>query len=97
MKRRYLITYDLNSPGQDYQKLYRTIESVSDGACVRVCESAFLIRSVLQTAHEVLVKITPAFDINDVVLVTEVDQTLQAYLPNEEHSILVQNLMNREY
>lgn len=32
MKKRYMITYDLNAPGKNYDKVIESIKNASDGA-----------------------------------------------------------------
>lgn len=38
----YLITYDLNEPGQDYQELYDAIETLDSNA-LRIADSVWVI------------------------------------------------------
>lgn len=39
----YLITYDLNSPGQNYEKLYETIKSF--GECAHYLDSTWFVKT----------------------------------------------------
>ncbi len=73
MKKRYLITYDLSQPNQNYNALYTAIETTSDGEYVRVCESSFLIRSDLQDSKDVYLKLKSALDTNDTLIVFEIN------------------------
>lgn len=79
-KKRYLITYDLNTEGQDYENVIAAIKSASDGTCCSYWKSSYLIRSSLQTADAVSDKITPYLDSNDTLIVMEVTQNYQGWL-----------------
>ena len=72
IKKLYLVTYDLNSPGQNYSKVIDG--GAGDSGYVSVCKSSFLICSSLQTAQEVFRKLTYGLDINDDVFITEIKQ-----------------------
>ena len=53
MKKRYMITYDLNKQGKDYQNVIAAIKDASDGCWCHYWESSFLIRSNYQSADDV--------------------------------------------
>ena len=84
IKKLYLVTYDLNSPGQNYSKVIDAIKIAGDGGYVSVCKSSFLICSSLQTAQEVFRKLTYGLDINDDIFITEIKQNFYYYLPEKE-------------
>ena len=79
-KKRYLITYDLNREGQDYENVITAIKNASDGTWCSYWKSSFLIRSDLQTADDVSKKITPYLDSNDTLIVMEVTKNYQGWL-----------------
>lgn len=83
MKKRYFITYDLNKAGQDYENVIQAIKSASDGAWCTYWESSYLIRSNYQSAQEVSDKITKYLDSNDSLLVIEVINNTQGWLPKD--------------
>lgn len=66
----YLVAYDLNSPGQNYQKVSVALETLSDRLC-HFQKSVWLIRTD-RTAQEVGEAIRAATDRNDEYLVIEV-------------------------
>ena len=84
MKKRYLITYDLNKTGQDYEDVINAIKSASDGAWCTYWKSAFLIRSDYQSANEVSDLIIPYIDSNDRLIVIEVIRNFQGCLTKEQ-------------
>ena len=63
---RYIVTYDLVSPGQNYEELYKRIKSYRTWA--RIAESSWAIVSS-QTAMEVRNHVRAALDSNDRLLV----------------------------
>ena len=67
MKKRYLITYDLNKKGQDYENVIQAIKDASDGTWCTYWKSSFLIRSNYLTADQVFTKIKPYVDRKSVV------------------------------
>ncbi len=83
-KKRYLITYDLNKEGQDYENVIAAIKSASDGNWCTYWKSSFLIRSDLQTADDVSIKITPYLDSNDALIVMEVTPNYQGWLSKKK-------------
>lgn len=80
MKKRYLITYDLNSTGQKYDKVIQSIKDCSDGVWCTYWKSSFLIRSNFLTADEVMRRIQPYIDSNDSIIVMEVTKNYQGFL-----------------
>lgn len=73
----YMITYDLNKQGQDYENVIQAIKDASTGVWCSYWKSSFLIKSNLKTADEVSNKITPYLDSNDKLLVIEVKEHYQ--------------------
>ncbi len=94
----YLITYDLNSPYQDYSKLIDSIKRVGDKGYVRVCKSSFLVRSTLQTAQEILKILSLGFDYDDDVFVAEIKANYGYYLNDKEQlQATVESLLSSIY
>lgn len=92
MKKRYLITYDLNKQGQNYEKVIESIKKASDGAWCTYWKSSFLIRSDFQTANEVSAFITPHLDKTDSLLVIEVNRNYQGWLPRKRWDYINNNI-----
>lgn len=63
----YFVSYDLNSPGQDYTKIAQAIGRL--GAAMRVQRSMFYLRSAL-TEQEVFNAVWAAMDQNDSLIVS---------------------------
>lgn len=80
----YMITYDLNNPGQNYEKLIEAIKKASNGIWCSFWKSSFLIQSNFITADEVLKKIKDYLDSNDRLIVIEVTNNYQGWLADEE-------------
>ena len=84
MKKRYLITYDLNTAGQDYENVIAAIKSASDGVWCSYWKSSFLIRSDYETAQEISDKISPYLDENDKLIIMEVNKNYQGWHSRDE-------------
>ena len=80
----YLITYDLNKEGQDYDNVIKAIKSASNGVWCSYWKSSFLIQSNYASASEVFRQIEPYIDGNDRVLVIEVKNNKQGYQSQKE-------------
>ena len=78
----YLISYDLNAPGQDYQGLFFAIEQISNG-CTCCLKSVWLINTNLN-ADQIVHKLLNYIDENDGLFVAKVTSDFQAQLPNEQ-------------
>ena len=64
----YLISYDLNSPGQDYDSLYEAIKAI--GSCWHCLDSTWIVKTD-KSAVEVRDSISPKIDNNDSLLVVK--------------------------
>lgn len=62
----YLITYDLNKPGQNYNDLYEAIKKI--GLWWHCLDSTWIVKSD-KTAVQIRDSITPHIDSNDSLLV----------------------------
>lgn len=77
----YLLSYDLNAPGQDYQKLFTAIEQISNGY-TRCLKSTWLINTHLN-AEQIVKKLLGYIDKNDGLFVTKVSRDCQCHLPKK--------------
>ena len=66
----YLITYDLNKPGQDYNKLYEAIKISSDFSAWHCLDSNWIIKTD-QTASEIRDYLKSFIDSSDNLLVVK--------------------------
>lgn len=73
---KYIITYDLNKSGQDYEKLIGAIKKFS---CYAFLKSAWFIKST-SSAEELSKHFLQFIDKNDRLLVAEVNQNRQGWL-----------------
>ncbi|WP_256815572.1 hypothetical protein [Cytobacillus sp. Bac17] len=74
----YLITYDLNSPGQDYNKLYEEIKSF--GESNHNMESIWFVKTNLtpKTMNE---RLKAKMDKNDFLFISEVTKNYYGFAP----------------
>jgi hypothetical protein len=73
----YIITYDLNSPGQNYPALHEAIKSF--GTWAKPLESTWLVETDL-TAQGISARLRPYMDGNDSLLVIGVTRDYQGHL-----------------
>ncbi len=76
----YMVTYDLNKEGQDYENVIKAIKDASTGAYCSYWKSSYLIKSNITSADEVFKRIKPYLDSNDRLLVIEVKNNMQGWL-----------------
>ena len=79
----YMVTYDLNKEGQNYEDVIEAIKAASSGVWCTYWKSSFLIKSNLTSADAVFEKIQPHLDSNDSVLVIEVKNNKQGWLKKD--------------
>lgn len=77
----YLITYDLNSSGQNYQLLFKTIESL--GETIHPLQNLWFLNTASNASQIVETLRNEALDQNDHVFVTRVHSSdWQCWMPN---------------
>ncbi|MBT1636854.1 hypothetical protein [Clavibacter michiganensis] len=75
-----LISYDLNSPGQTYDKLIEKIESY--GTYAKVLKSTWIVAGPYLSAQGVYDALHPLLDSNDHIFCVEIDgKERQGWLP----------------
>lgn len=80
----YMITYDLNKEGQNYDKVIQAIKDASTGVWCTYWKSSYLIKSNYTSANEVSNLITPHLDKNDRLFIVEVKNNYQGWLSEKE-------------
>lgn len=78
----YMISYDLNKSGKNYDGVIEAIKSASTGAWCKPLESVFLIQSYL-SVDEVSDKIKGEADTDDRWIVIEVKNNKQGWLDKD--------------
>ena len=89
----YMITYDLNSEGQNYDDVINAIKDASTGAWCTYWKSSYLIKSNL-SVQQVTDRITPHLDSNDRLLVIEVKQNYQGWLTDKQWKYIRENIFS---
>lgn len=86
-----MLTYDLNSPGQKYEKLRNVImEEISNSYCT-FWKSSFLFRSSL-TPNVMIEKLQPYLDKDDTLFVTEIVNNKQGWLSKNQWDFINKNI-----
>lgn len=87
-----MLTYDLNSPGQKYDNVIKTIkEEISDGHWCKYWDSTFLFRSSL-TTDQMLAKLKPYLDSGDRFFVAEIVNNKQGWLTKDQWKYINDNI-----
>jgi hypothetical protein len=73
----YIIAYDLNKPGQDYDHIEKQISKLL--AHSRILRSTWIVKTK-RTAQEIFDLLKPALDRNDEVFIAQIDLSLSAGL-----------------
>ena len=87
----YMITYDLNSKGQNYEDVIQSIKDASTGAWCSYWKSSYLIKSNL-TVQQVSDKIPPHLDSNDRLIVIETKANYQGWLSEKQWKYIRENI-----
>jgi hypothetical protein len=89
----YMITYDLDSPGQKYEDVIKAIKDSSLSWCT-YWKSSYLIKSNL-TSDQICNNIKPYLDGNDRLMVTEASTTnYQGWLSDKQWKYIKENIFN---
>ena len=89
--KKYMITYDLNTPGKNYDNVIDAIKAASNGTWCSFWRSSFLICSNL-TANEIFAVLEPYIDSNDRLFIVEVTAHYQGWLSKDEWNFINQNV-----
>lgn len=92
MSKAYMLTYDLNNPGQKYDDVIRVIkEEISNGVWCSYWKSSYLLRSTL-TPNQMLDKLKPYLDKGDRFFVTEIVNNNQGWLTDKQWKYINNNI-----
>lgn len=92
MAKPYMITYDLNAPGQKYDEIIRTIkEDLSTGVWCTFWKSSFLIKSNY-TPNQMLDRLKPYLDSGDRFFIVEIVDNKQGWLEPEDWDYINKNI-----
>lgn len=89
----YMITYDLNGEGQNYEKVIQAIKDASTGTWCSYWKSSYLIKSNL-SVQQVSDMITPYLDANDRLIAIEVKNNYQGWLTKEQWKFIRENIFS---
>lgn len=85
----YLITYDLNSPGQNHSSVLEAIKS--SGEWAKLSESSYAV-DVPLSANEVFTRLAPLFDQNDTLFIIPLHRPYEGWGNKEVHQWLAAKL-----
>ena len=78
----YLITYDLNKPGQDYKLLFDAIQKL--GATRHIMKSVWLL-STTHTTDTISIHLRKFIDVSDSLIVTQIHCTTSGGLLPQQY------------
>lgn len=90
----YLIAYDLNKPGQQYQELYAEIKDLGDW--LHCMESVWLVDAYLKE-HQIRKRLEACLDANDKLLVAKICKGLEMQLPEEDQEWIADHMGSNPY
>ncbi|MDM7503285.1 MAG: hypothetical protein L0I64_11910 [Lactococcus lactis] len=91
MSKPYMLTYDLNSPGQNYDEVIKTIENDISTVCCKYWESSYLFRSNL-TTKQMIDKLKPYLDKGDRFFITEIVNNKTGWLTPSQWDFINENI-----
>ncbi len=90
----YMITYDLNKSGKDYNDVFEAIKTASTGAWCHYWDSTWLIKSNYTNANDVSDLITPYLDSDDRLIVIQVENNKQGWLEKKQWDHINNNIFD---
>ncbi|TLG72088.1 hypothetical protein [Culicoidibacter larvae] len=94
MSKVYIITYDLNAPGQKYNEVIETIKTtLSTGVWCSFWKSSYVFRSNL-TPTEMMSCLNPLLDSDDRVFICELNENYNGSLPSEGWDYIKQSIFH---
>ncbi|CAK1221925.1 hypothetical protein [Fructobacillus evanidus] len=91
MSKPYILSYDLNSPGQKYDDVKKVIDSFG-GSYIKILESTWMLRNNL-SPQEMSDRLSKACDKNDSYLIIEIAKNYQGYLTHEKWEFIKENIL----
>ncbi|MCI2881408.1 hypothetical protein FH103_01950 [Staphylococcus hominis] len=93
MEKPFMLTYDLNSPGQRYEDFRDVIkDEVSSGWC-NYWDSTFVFRSTY-TPSEIIDKLIPYIDNSDSIFIAEIVNNKSGWLTEHQWDFINKNIFD---
>ena len=89
-----MITYDLNSPGQNYESVIKAIKDCSTGVWCTYWKSAYLIQTK-RTVQQISDAIKPFLDKDDRLIIIETKRNYQGWLERDQWEY-IQNMFETD-
>lgn len=93
MSKPFMISYDLDTPGQKYSDLKECIEKDISSAWCHYQESMYLVRSSF-TPYEMVKKLEPFIDSNDSVIITEITNNWNGWITKKQRDWIKEHIFN---
>ncbi|MDU5933674.1 MAG: hypothetical protein E6Z08_01440 [Lacticaseibacillus rhamnosus] len=86
----YMISYDLDTPGQKYDELFSAIKQFG-GSYIKLQDSFWLVRNNL-TPSEMCEKLSPVLDGNDELFICELQNNYQGRTSKENWKFIRESI-----
>ncbi len=86
----YIITYDLDNPGQRYKDVKQTIDNFG-GSNIKIQKSVWLVRNDL-SPDEMTSRLTESIDDNDSLFICELVKNYQGMATDETWKFIKENI-----
>jgi len=90
MSKPFMISYDLNDPGQKYDKVFEIIETF--GSYIKLQKSFWLIRTDL-TPNEMTDKLNAVLDSNDSLFICELTNSFQGRATDSNWEFIKEHIL----
>lgn len=84
----FIISYDLNKKGKNYEPLFEKIKQIADVHC-KPCLSTWIIASRTKTKKEIYDELRKIIDDDDYIVVAQLNSKVYAQ-PDKEHKDIMQ-------
>ncbi|KRL39883.1 hypothetical protein [Liquorilactobacillus nagelii] len=92
MDKPYIISYDLDNPGQKYDQVEKIIKSFG-GAYIKIQGSVWLVRNSL-SPEDMCTKLEQALDKNDCLFVCELVKNYQGLATDDQWKFIRENIFS---
>ncbi|EUJ38170.1 hypothetical protein [Brochothrix thermosphacta] len=91
MYKPFVVTYDLGTPGANYEKVYETIQSF--GSSIRFQKSVWLVKTNL-TSEQMYLKLKPVLDNDDFIFICALEKNYYGWASQENWDFLRNDIFN---
>lgn len=91
MHKPFMLSYDLNEPGQKYEQVFEIIKTF--GSYIKLQQSFWLIRTSL-TPEQMTTKLNSVLDNNDLIFICELEKNYYGLANKEQWKFIKESIFN---